>query len=478
MLGPGRAGRQRRRVFSRRIGYVAPFVASLAVLALSASDCGFPDYGFGATSGAAGSFGAVGGAGTGGGGGTVTGGTSGSGGGGHPIGGEGGASAGAGGEAGAACVYTVSPGYAPHCFNKIKDPESETDVDCGGQCGPCAGAQTCSANADCSSQSCSANKCAPYLSMTYMSIVADAFAHTLKFNLELDYLQQNKFLRFQDLRIRYFFDHNGVNEPVIAPDTQGTYKSGTQQVELTSRHYRVYRTPRGPADERGIVTDSYLEITFDNAAQMTAGDSINLTQDIVAGADPTSTFQEATHYSFLQTGSSIPNPRIAIYEKDRLVWGMPPALAEIPDGAFAAGVSLNGPAVTVDGHELAAGSSANLTYSGQRFQNTASLVPVADAGTTTLLHTGLDLQSDVAAWTVPNGSYWAYAWLTSNVNAMSGVLMIQDNPSDRFDLQQLGSGNAWQKIGPYAVTVTDGRVKLNASGVVNIAGVELFRTAE
>ena len=48
----------------------------------------------------------------------------------------------------------------PHCSDGVKN-ESETDVDCGGDCGVCALAAACSTDGDCSTRNCSNDRCAP-----------------------------------------------------------------------------------------------------------------------------------------------------------------------------------------------------------------------------------------------------------------------------------------------------------------------------
>jgi len=48
----------------------------------------------------------------------------------------------------------------PQCFNGTKDG-TETDIDCGGACGPCAANAACGGNDDCQSGSCSGGTCAP-----------------------------------------------------------------------------------------------------------------------------------------------------------------------------------------------------------------------------------------------------------------------------------------------------------------------------
>lgn len=53
----------------------------------------------------------------------------------------------------AANCEAACPRDAAHCTDGRKD-EDETDVDCGGSCGPCAEAQDCKANTDCVSDNC------------------------------------------------------------------------------------------------------------------------------------------------------------------------------------------------------------------------------------------------------------------------------------------------------------------------------------
>lgn len=45
-----------------------------------------------------------------------------------------------------------------HCFDRVRD-NGESDVDCGGSCGPCGAALACSSGADCQSGTCGAGVC-------------------------------------------------------------------------------------------------------------------------------------------------------------------------------------------------------------------------------------------------------------------------------------------------------------------------------
>jgi len=57
------------------------------------------------------------------------------------------------------CGGTLSCGACPdHCTNHTQDP-SETDIDCGGDCGPCAFGSHCAQTTDCASGTCDAGTC-------------------------------------------------------------------------------------------------------------------------------------------------------------------------------------------------------------------------------------------------------------------------------------------------------------------------------
>jgi hypothetical protein len=314
--------------------------------------------------------------------------------------------------------------------------------------------------------------------LAYKAIVTDTFTRGPKFNLVLSYLDTASTL-LSNLRIRYYFYHNqGVVEPVIALDTQAQYDPGNSQRDISSGvHYQIYRSPPGPALSNGIVTDSYLEITFTNPATLTAGATLNLTQDIVSASSSVSAqFQQTTAYSFIN-GGPLENHAITVYRGEQLIWGAPPPMNELPDCAFVRGVNLNGPAVTSGAQALQASADAGVLYSGEKFQNAVTLLPTTDTGTTTLLHSGFVLGSATATWPVTNGAYWAYAWLASDLTTNPGQLMLQGNPTDPFvsvSNAQTGA-SAWARLGPYAIDIVDGSVTLTGSGTVNVAGLELYQ---
>lgn len=457
---------------------------ALTLLA-SLNNCGFPHYEFntqgsagrtdgggGATSGASGVAGAPdmqGGAGTP----ANAGRDAGAGGGGDGGGG-------AGGEAGVApCVYPEPVIYPAHCFDGTRG-DGETGTDCGGgQCTACAGTQTCAVDDDCLSGKCNADKtCLQVLSAEYSNMVTEPFVQGGKFHLTLTYRDSHS-TTLDQIRIRYYFNHNGVTEPVLGLNSQVTLYStnGPMNVPSEKIHTQVYRTALGPeAPNNGRRTDSYIEISFSAATTLLSGYKLDIIQDFSASSSDV-LFDQNSHYSFSSGPNS--NDTVTVYREGKRLWGIEPPWVEFPECAYAGGVSLNGRGLTVGGDELTAATEAALTFEGGgAYANSAAkAVPATDSGTTELLTTSRTLTgSATATWMVPDGEYYACAWLTAAASSEAGVMTIQGDPVDKFIGWQSGQAAVWSLLGPYEVTVSHGALSLGvASGVVHVSGVKLYR---
>jgi len=478
-----------------RRGERTAFVAALA-LGASLGNCGFPDYEFqlvgsgpgGATygggmggkddgngvagGGAAGRAG--GGAGGRAGGGGNAGGTS-------AAGGEAGGevtAAGAAGGPGTECVFPAPVSYAAHCFDHSAG-DGESGTDCGGtDCAPCSTNQACAEDSDCSSNQCAATKtCVQLLSLLYTPIEISASTPKPKFRLNLTYLNASA-MSLSELTIRYYFKHNGVTEPVIGLDSQATIDPGNSQMDISSQMLTsAHRFPVGPKDQNGRSSDSYLEIAFSNPLTVTTGTKIVITQDFVAGSLSPS-FDQNSHYSFVNTATA--NQAIVVYRAGQRIWGVEPPMTLFPDCSFAFGVDLNGPALTVGGESLTSEADAKITFSGGSTfaDGLAKAFPTTDSSTADLLRTARTLNTgDSAVWPVPSGKYWAYAWLTSTASSDSGTLKMGDIAADKFFGVLDSTGARWALIGPYAVTVPDGALRLTVDGTVHVAGIKLYAAA-
>ncbi|MEI9938320.1 MAG: hypothetical protein WDO69_13955 [Pseudomonadota bacterium] len=467
---------------SKRRGSAAASAAALVLLA-SASNCSFPEYSVpGGGAGTDGSAAAGSGVGGTGGAGGAAGSGAGTGGGEDQAGATGGV--GAAGEAGSAgtsggepCVFPAPVSYLAHCFDHAAG-DGETGTDCGGSdCAPCSSNQACVQNSDCLSQQCSSTKtCVPLISLTYTPIDISASTRTPKFKLNLTYLDTAP-MSLRDLTIRYYYNHNGVAEPIIGLDSQATIDPGgmNMQVDISNKVLTsVHRFPLGPKGANGLTTDSYLEIGFNDSTTVITGTKFVINQDFVAGSAD-QLFDQNSHYSFMNTAAA--NQAITVLRAGSRLWGVEPPMALFPDCAFAFGVNMNGPALAVGGESLLAESEAQFIFSGgAAYVNAAAkALPTTDATTTSLLTTARTLNSgDSAVWAIPNGKYWAYAWLTSTVGSDSGTLMIGASAADSFFGTMNTAGARWALLGPYPVDVASGSLTLTVDGSVHVAGVKLY----
>ena len=447
----------------------------LALLA-TVNNCGFPEYDFHADN--ASGAGATNGGAPSGGSGAEAGAPDSHGGGGMVAQGGGDAGGSEAGAAGAGCEYSNPIVYPAHCFDHLL-ADGETGTDCGGgECSACAGTQTCASNDDCLSGKCStAKSCVPVFTAQYTSIVGDAFVRSPKFRLVLTY-QDPGSTTLDLIRIRYYFNHNGVTEPVLGLNSQATVEAGNAQLSLPADkiHAQVYRTVLGPAAANGRKTDSYIEISFSSPTSVLKDTKLDITQDFWASSSEV-LFDQNSHYSFFNGTNA--NETVTVYRDGKRVWGIEPPWVEFPACAYAGGISLNGDAITVSGEDLEGASEAQLTFSGGgAYMNAAAkALPTTDSKTTQLLTTARTLTgAATATWAVPNGDYYAFAWLTSAASSDFGTLTIQDNAADKFVGLQKDSAAAWGLLGPYAIAVSDRTLSLAvASGFVHVAGLKLYR---
>jgi hypothetical protein len=457
------------------------------------SNCTFPEYGIpvavagsgsesGSSSGAGSGSGAAGAGGmaaAGGGGSAGSGGVAGGGNvAGYEAGAAGGGAAGEAGGGGEPCLFPAPITYPAHCFDRSAG-EGESGTDCGLECAPCSSNQACTVPSDCLSKQCApTSTCVPLISMSYTPIDVSAKTLKPKFRLNLTYLDAVS-MSLRDLTIRYYYNHNDVTEPIIGSDSQATIDPGNAQVDISNRVLTsVHRFPLGPA-QNGFRTDSYVEIAFNDSTTVITGTKFVITQEFAAGSTD-QLFDQNSHYSFFKTNTPVANAAIVVYRAEERLWGVDPPLALFPECAFAYGLNMNGPQLTVDGELLAAEDEAELTFAGGApYSSTAKVLPATSLTTTSMLSTGRTLNTgDSAVWSVPNGKYWAYAWLSSTVSSDNGTLTIGASAADKFfgtlTTTSTPAVARWGLLGPYSVDVTGNSLTLAVDGSVHVAGLKLY----
>ena len=160
-----------------------------------------------------------------------------------------------------------------------------------------------------------------------------------------------------------------------------------------------------------------------------------------------------------------------------LVWIATPATAE--DGAvFYRAVNLGGPAVMIDGRPWEADGAPDVAVSDERFENQAvRLIPATDAERARMIRSSRwsgQGRARVALTNVPAGRYsvYVYVWEDNNPETFDvslGGMVVAERVSS-------GATGRWQRLGPWPLDVSDGRIELVAvGGAANLSGIEVWR---
>lgn len=149
------------------------------------------------------------------------------------------------------------------------------------------------------------------------------------------------------------------------------------------------------------------------------------------------------------------------------------------DGTLYRAINFNGSALNVDGVNFVSESDAGVTFptSVLRFTNTSTpLNPAVSANKTTMIRSsvwrGDTIQLNVEV-PVPNNTYNVYVYSWEDTGATTYNLGFEG----QIVASQVNSGNAgvWKRLGPYKVTVNDGRLSLyQTGGDFNLSGLEIY----
>lgn len=146
-----------------------------------------------------------------------------------------------------------------------------------------------------------------------------------------------------------------------------------------------------------------------------------------------------------------------------------------PPAKFFRGVNLNGPAVVIDGQSWEGNDAKDFLCQGNGFENqSVRLKPQTDRQRTQMLRSSRwGNPIDVELINVPDGPYqvFLYVWEDNDATRFSISL------NDRSVVEQHDSRGAglWEKLGPWPVTVTDGKIKITArGGDANLSGLEVW----
>jgi hypothetical protein len=74
---------------------------------------------------------------------------------------------------------------------------------------------------------------------------------------------------------------------------------------------------------------------------------------------------------------------------------------------------------------------------------------------------------------VPNGSYRVYLYVMQDWNDPAPPTVTFTVEGVTAGTYTAGGAGAWQKLGPYAITMSDGTLNITSNNIANLAGIEI-----
>ena len=163
---------------------------------------------------------------------------------------------------------------------------------------------------------------------------------------------------------------------------------------------------------------------------------------------------------------------------------VPPTATPTPSGtggSFYRAINVGGAAVTISGESWDAntGTTANFTTNGTAQCNQWLNLSPSASGTLAAMITcwRQHWAFDIAVGSVPNGQYEVYLYVVQSWNDTSAVASTVRLEGAIVGTVNPGTvGGVWNRVGPFAVTISDGTLNLTTSGgILNLSGVEIRR---
>ncbi|MDJ1470513.1 Ig-like domain-containing protein, partial [Xanthocytophaga flava] len=181
-----------------------------------------------------------------------------------------------------------------------------------------------------------------------------------------------------------------------------------------------------------------------------------------------------TALAYDDNGASTTSAVVTVVVKEKSTPGEPE-----PETRFYRAINLNGPGLTIDGHEWGGSNAANYTYSGTSMEKTSiALSPATDENRTSMIHSSITGRNvNVALTSVPNATYdvYLYVWEEDAMQIYSVYLegkTVQSNYTS-------GSAGTWKRLGPFRETIKDNTINVKTSGgYANVSGIEVWTVSD
>jgi hypothetical protein len=204
-------------------------------------------------------------------------------------------------------------------------------------------------------------------------------------------------------------------------------------------------------------------IPNNNSAIVLAGSAANRTVTIVPPAGQTGT---AVITLSVSDGSSSTSTSFQVT-----------VTPSTPSATFYRGINVSGAALVIDGNQWEGQTAANYTSTGTVFTDPGvQFTPTPDPAHAAMLSCGVyGLQLKFTLSAVPSGNYQVYLWTYEDNRPLTANVTIQGVAAGSFTT---GNAGQWQKVGPYAGTVSNGTLTIVCQGVndgPNICGFEVWQ---
>lgn len=369
--------------------------------------------------------------------------------------------------------------YPDDCYDG-----SRTDVTlgvaCGAGCQACTN-EACSSDSDCLSGACisdgatSACHAPLVLRMTSHEATPTVGITAWTLTLSSDEPAGGEPFSIQELELRYYFDRNGVIEPIIVRSTQSTLRLvGGVNESLPGTAWTIQRVEESP----NVAYDAYVAVTFSDSAQLFPGDQLLIYQQMSTGDTGKSAFDQRSNYSFANVQDE-PWLGVSVFYRGQLLWGLEPRPSN-PRACFVRGIDLAGQSTTVEGRPWMGSVEAGVVSGGTSVSQAGPWFPPPAPSSESMLTSAEHLeQGQELSVPVENGSYLVYVHAVStSTEGAASVFTVQGQAypnGTRFRAQSSDGGFAWSRLGPFRVEVSGGVLTLATSmGSMNFAGLELW----
>ncbi len=156
---------------------------------------------------------------------------------------------------------------------------------------------------------------------------------------------------------------------------------------------------------------------------------------------------------------------------------VPPPVADADTTyRFYKAINFAGKALAIDGRNWQAGTAGGYTHNGKSFTNKKTrLSPATDDAREQMIRSSVwhhrQLKLNLSGLPAATYRVYLYTWEDNLSHTYSVALEGQPVVSNRSS----GAAGTWKKLGPFRARISDGTLRVTATGHANISGIELWK---